>query len=234
MAADISVWPLVIDHITVKKGKYTRDNREIETETYLFYLNVANVFSFNRPSVMACFTGTNDGLIALYKDIPTEEINGETIITGKAIRETKEPGKDEIGPYKDPNGIEFPSYGEYLVTMGTKNAFDPKPGTVGGVFAELPLSDGVQRFFRKDENGHPLKTSKGQPIIQTHIEVAGLVYYRPDGKWKSMYGTPEETLAKELHQQRDRLWHLIEDEDDDEDDEDDNDGNDTESGTGQN
>jgi len=200
-------WPVKIDHIEVRETEYTRNEQNVEGKTYLFFVNPAFDFGFDRPSIMTVFSGSS--LAGKYEDLETSEIDGATVITAKTILAALAPGETEVKPYKGDDGYEFKSYGEYLLTLGTSQAFEPKMKTPGIVFAEMPIGNGIEEFIRM-KNGKPQKRQKtGQTIISTHVAVASMLMYTPAG-WMGKFGNDQKCLEAEVHQQISAgLWQKI-------------------------
>lgn len=186
-------------------------------KVYTFYLKV-KYFEFERPCPKSVFQGQDDELIGLYKDLPTETINGETVITAKAIRlascpEDMKEYLNENGTFISPfDGREYRSYGEWLITMGTEGCDDETihNGCRGVVFGTMPISDGIQKFKRMNSDGSPMKRQKsGQLVIQQKTDVCTEVVYF-NNEWISKYGDAEEALKHEVAEQVSRgLWRLI-------------------------
>lgn len=212
------VWPVEIDHIRITDSEYTRsrDSQQIKSKTWTFYVNVPQ-FEFERPRTMAAFEGQNDAIISRYKDLKKEIVNGETVITNATIKAALAPGSDKVEPFISPyDDVEFPSYGDWLVTMGTKFCRrTPKEGTKGMLFGNnMPISDGVQKWKRLNKDGTTMIRQKNnQAIIQTTTDVCCLVVY--DGEmWDSTNcmtpGELSEALRYEVDQQISRgLWKLV-------------------------
>lgn len=192
-------WPVKIDRIEVRPREGGK--------TYLFYVNPAFEFGFDMPSVMTVLSGSS--LAAKYQDLTIEKIDEADVITAKTILAAKEPGKTEEGPYTADDGTEYKTYGEYLLSLGTASAFEPKLKTPGIVFGDLPISDGVERFVRM-KDGKPQKRKKTkQPIIATHTNVASMLMYTPAG-WMGKFGNDQRCLESEVHSQVSAgLWQKI-------------------------
>lgn len=217
------VFPIVVDHIRVQDSEYNRVRNgattNVKTKVYTFYLKV-KYFEFERPQTKSAFQGQDDEIINRYKDLTTEVINGETVITNKTIRSATCPEdlKDylkEDGKFESPyDGRLYRSYGEWLATMGTEGCDDDTiaKGCRGVVFGNLPLSDGKQRWRRMNPDGTPMKRQKsGMQIIQQTTDVCAILVYRK-GQWTSMYGDAQKALEHEVSQQVSRgLWRLIDD-----------------------
>lgn len=218
---EFDVFPVVIDHIRVEDSEYNRVRKgtttNVKSKVYTFYL-ACEYFEFERKMTKSAFQG--DDIISRYEKLSTETINGETVITAKTIRAATCPDeyKDylkENGHFESPyDGREYKSYGEWLVTLGTKGCDDDTiaKGCRGVVFANLPISDGKQRWRRMNGDGTPMKRQKsGQTIIQQTTDVCAILVYRK-GQWTSMYGNAQKALEHEVSQQVSRgLWRLIDD-----------------------
>lgn len=201
------VWPVTIDHIEVRDSQFIRNNVEVRGKTYLFYVKPDFEFGFNRPMVMTVFEGSD--IANRYKDLKIEEINGTKVITAQTIEAAVAPGESEAKPYVGKDGTQYESYGEYLITLGTKNAFEPKLKTSGVVFAELPIGNGVEQFIRM-KDGKPQKRQKtNQVIISATAQVAAMLMYTPYG-WRGMFGSDEQSLRAEVSNQLSTgLWKQI-------------------------
>lgn len=202
------VWPVRIDHIEVRDTTYVKGEQEVQGKTYLFFVNPAMPFGFDRASVMTRFS--SDGVAQMFKDLKTEEIDGATTITAATILNALAPGESEKKPYKGPDGCEYESYGEYLLYLGTKSAFEPKLMSSGVVFGERPLSDGKEQFIRC-KDGKPQKRHKtGQTIVAATTQVAAMMMFTPNG-WFGKNGSDEACLQAEVSQQLTAgLWKKIE------------------------
>lgn len=201
------VWPVRIDHIEVRDTAYIKGEQEVQGKTYLFFVNPAMPFDFDRPSVMTRFS--RDSVAQRFKDLKTEEIDGATTITAQTILDALAPGESEKKPYKGPDGCEYESYGEYLLYLGTKSAFEPKLMSSGVVFGERPLSDGKEQFIRY-KDGKPQKRHKtGQTIIASTTNVAAMMMFTPNG-WFGKNGNDEACLQAEVSQQLTAgLWKQV-------------------------
>lgn len=220
---EFEVFPVVVDHIRVQDSEYDRTRNgattKVKTKVYTFYLK-PKYFEFERPISKSAFQGQDDDLINRYKDLTTETVNGETVITCKTIRkaECPEDMKDYLGEDKSfvsPfDGSTYKSYGEWLATLGTEGCDDDtiKKGCRGVVFGNMPIGDGRQRFRRMQPDGKPMKRQRsGENIIQQSVDTCAILVYLK-GKWTSMYGPAEEALKHEVSQQVSRgLWRLIDD-----------------------
>lgn len=205
------VWQVAIDHVEVRTTEYTRNERQRVGKAYLVYLNIDG-FQTNRQPVFTVFENSN--LADIFKTLKTEEIDGDKIITAKTIAEALEPGKTEKGEYTASDGTKYTSYGEWLLTLGSKGAMEPRLGSVGFVFGDLPISNGVERFIRM-KGGKPQKRADGGGfVISTNASVLTQVKFMKtitgELAWRGMYGTIEASLDKEVQNQvSSGLWKPI-------------------------
>lgn len=205
-------WPVRIDHIEVRDTVYSKGETQVNGKTYLFFVNPDFDFGFDRPSIMTVFN--NSSLAEKYKKLPTTTIDGATVITAQAILAAKAPGESEGSekkPYVGVDGTEFESYGEYLITLGTKSALTPKLKTPAVVFAELPLGNGVEQFIRL-KDGKPQKRTKTKtPIISASTNVAAMVMYLGEQMgWMGKFGNDEACLKAEVSNQLSSgLWRKM-------------------------
>lgn len=188
MDKKIIVWPGVVDHIVVEDVEYTRTNKRTQVQTKItakmFKVNIkkANMFAIGRPAVKALFEGRDDELMDMYKEIDTEERNGEQIISAKAI-------KDYINKKEEWDEEEKKRMENTLLKWDSGDACkkDRETGTMGFIFGTLPISDGVEEWMQFYDNKPALK-SNGERIIQTHLSVCALVTWRDDEGWVPMNG----------------------------------------------
>lgn len=202
-------WPVRIDHIEVRETVYTKGESQIEGKTFLFFVNPDFDFGFDRPSIMTVFN--NSSLAEKYKELPTTVIDGAKVITAKTILEAKAPGETEKKPYIGVDGTEFESYGEYLITLGTKNALTPKLKTPAVVFADMPLSNGIEQFVRMKGINPQRRSKTGATIVSATTNVAAMVMYLGEQVgWMGKFGNDEACLKAEVSNQLSSgLWRKI-------------------------
>jgi hypothetical protein len=214
------VWPVEIDHIVIREGEYERNGKKVATKTLIFHVNVPG-FEYERPLTMTAFEGTNSAVFNRYKPLIEKAVeqNGEKIIQQKMIKELLEPGKTEVEEYIDPYDENvYKSYGEYLMTMGTKFCRKAKKDQTSGMVIgkNMPISDGIQRWVLLDRDGNERKHTRNQKnIVHTTVDVCALVRWDAElNMWDSINclhaGELEEALRYEIDQQiANSRWRLL-------------------------
>ncbi len=224
-----------IDHIEVSDTEFNRVDKNGNTITvkgkmYAFYVKTGSVFCSGDPIPMFRFEGRNESFIEPFKNLKTELIQGRDVITAATIRAAECP--EELKPYMTADGkfigddgTEYISYGEYLLTLGTKNAAHPKDGTRAIATANLPISDGLMSYVRLDRNGKPRKRANGQLLIQKTLNVATVLDWdEPKQCWTAGAGgtTPLEQLRAEINNQLEnnqlKLFDIPKENDDEDED----------------
>ena len=205
METKITPWPVYVDHVVKKTGTRTRNNVEIDTETYLVYIK-KSMFQQEQPLSLPLYKGTHDALISMFEGATWEKSGDDDVLTPASLKELAKTRLEKWDSLSDdeklnevmsmditiPRGImaddakkkafcaQFKlSYANMPLRLRTEYAQnEPQEGDLGVIFGNLPIDGeaGTTLYYVLNKD-EILTKQNGTKVTQTHDRVCAMVKF---------------------------------------------------------